>query len=52
MTGYKHGIYGREVIDKATNNAMDNTIFSPSLCTNALNGEYKARTTRMTSYGG
>ena len=51
MTGYKHGIYGREVIDKASNNAMDNTIFSPSLCTNALNGEYKARTTRMTSYG-
>ena len=51
MKGYKHGIYGREVIDKAANNAMDNTIFSPSLCTNALNGEYKARTTRMTSYG-
>jgi hypothetical protein len=52
MDGYEHGIYGHEIVDRSSNDAMDSSIFSASICNNSLNGEYKARTAKLTQYGG
>lgn len=51
MKGFQHDIFGHEIIDKGASSWSGSTIFTPSICTNSLNGEYKARTTKLTQYG-
>lgn len=52
LKGFTHGIYGHEIIGTYSNGGGASTIFTPSLCNNCLNGEYKARGTILIDYGG
>lgn len=52
MDGFQHDIFGHEIIDKVSKDRWGSTIFTPSVCTNSLNGEYKARSVKLTKYGG
>jgi hypothetical protein len=52
LKGFTHGIYGHEIIGTYSNGGGVSTIFTPSLCNNCLNGEYKARGTILIDYGG
>lgn len=52
MDGFQHDIFGHEIIDKVSKDRWGSTIFTPSVCTNSLNGEYKARSVKLSKYGG
>jgi hypothetical protein len=50
MIGFQWDLFGHEIINKS--DSLDNTIFSYSVCTNCLNGDYVARTTKLIQHGG
>lgn len=50
MLGFQWDLFGHEIINKS--DSLDNTIFSYSVCTNCLNGDYVARTTKLIQHGG